>query len=90
MKYPLAEMLKEGYLRDCSKNAIITEQERDKWLQESLEYFQDNPEEYFYYATSGNSLVMAHKAEGEIHLWDAKLIRAATLVWEDSQNEATI
>ena len=90
MKHPLAEVLKESYLRDCSKNAKMPTDTRDSWLQECLLFFQENPEEYFYYSTSGDSLVLAHKAAGEIHLWDTKLIRAASLVWEDSQNEATI
>lgn len=90
MKYPLAEVLKESYLRDCSNNAKIPESVRDNWLQDCLLYFQENPNEWLYYTTSGDSIVIGHRVEDEgIQLWDAKLIRAATIPWENT-NEAII
>ena len=90
MKYPLAEILKESYLRDCSNNAKIPESARDNWLQDCLLYFQENPNEWLYYTTSGDSIVIGHRVEDEgIQLWDAKLIRAATIPWENT-NETTV
>ena len=91
MKYPLAEILKDSYLRDCSKNAIIPESVRDNWLQDCLLFFQENPNEHLYYTTSGDSIVIGHRVEDEgvIQLWDAKLIRAATIPWEN-KNETTV
>ncbi len=91
MKYPLAEVLKESYLRDCSKNAKMPTDTRDSWLQECLLFFQENPNEWLYYTTSGDSIVIGHRVEDEgvIQLWDAKLIRAATIPWENT-NETTV
>ena len=90
MKYPIAEILKDGYLRDCSANAKIPESTRDNWLQDCLLYFQEHPNEWMYYTSSGDSIVIGIRVEDEgIQLWDAKLIRAATIPWENT-NETTV
>ena len=43
----------------------IPDEEINKWIQQGIEYFRENPEEYSYFVASGNSVVHMYKFDGD-------------------------
>lgn len=43
----------------------ISDEEINKWIQQGIEYFRENPEEYSYFVASGNSMVHMYKFDGD-------------------------
>ena len=43
----------------------ISDEEINKWIQQGIEYFRNNPEEYSYFVASGNSVVHMYKFDGD-------------------------
>ena len=43
----------------------ISDEEINKWIQQGIGYFRNNPEEYYWYMASGNSMVHMYKFDGD-------------------------
>ena len=50
----------------------VDNEDTQKWVNESVQYLLDNPEEKFSYHQGGNTLVMCAKSVDEIHVWVSK------------------
>ena len=43
----------------------ISDEEINKWIQQGIEYFRGNPESYFYFMGSGNSMIHMYKLDDD-------------------------
>lgn len=43
----------------------ISDEEINKWIQQGIEYFRGNKDEYYYFTGSGNTLVHIYRFEGD-------------------------
>ena len=43
----------------------ISDEEINKWIQQGIEYFRENKDEYYYFTGSGNALVHIYRFDGD-------------------------
>ena len=43
----------------------ISDEEINKWIQQGIEYFRNNKDEYYWYIESGNTCVHIHRYDGD-------------------------
>ena len=46
---------------DFSNAVPVAEPEKEQWIEEAIKHLEDNPDEYMYYITSGDTLILVHK-----------------------------
>lgn len=47
------------------KGVEVGEEHRNRWTKEAIAFLNENPEEYFTYCMSGDSMIIALRPEGE-------------------------
>ena len=58
-----------------TKGVYIEEYRRDKWADEALKYFVQNPTKNMWYCHSGRYIVFATQYDGYIEIFDTEIIR---------------
>lgn len=46
---------------DFSTAVTVKESEKQKWIEDAIQYLEDNPDEYMTYITSGDTLILVYK-----------------------------
>jgi len=64
---------------DFSNAVPVEESEKQEWIEASIKYLKDNPDEYMTYIASGDTLILVYKddATGNYEVKDLKVRKEA-------------
>jgi hypothetical protein len=55
-------------IKKSGKLAPISEETVNRWIEEGVSYFENNPNETYWYVTSGNKIIVMSNDEGMIDI----------------------
>ena len=67
------------YIHNYADAVVVSEKDRDKYVNEILEYFEKNPAAPYFFFLTGDSVLVGFNFEEEINITDAKVRKTYTI-----------